>query len=222
MKRLLPLLLALVLLLAACGTVPEAAPVTEPPRDPLPEETPGPTEPPSAPPEEPLPEAEAGEDPPAPETGSAEEAAPVISKTEVTLDGLSSYLRVTLPEGWTWEQAGGKTEGTVYGLYPESDPDFRVELHFWPQSFAMCGTGVTFQDYTLPNREKATLAYEMIGEELSWILILPEAPDSFTIQFAVPHTLYEAHRAELELLLSTLQHGVLAGLTVVTPELADG
>ena len=113
-------------------------------------------------------------------------------------------------------------DGTVYGLWPEDDPDFKVELHCWPDKFAMCGTGVTFQDYMLPNGQKATLATEEIGDELNWILILPESPDAFTIQFCVKTELYEAHRAELELLLGTIRQGVRAELTVVTPELADG
>ena len=97
-----------------------------------------------------------------------------------------------------------------------------MELHFWPTKFAMCGTGVTFQDYTLPSGEKATLAYERIGEEFTWILILPEAPDSFTIQFAGPYSLYETHRQELELLLGTLQQGVKAELDVVQPSTVTG
>ena len=147
-----------------------------------------------------------------------DDGVPTIGGGTVTLDGISSYLRVDLPEGWTWAQAGGTPTGTVYGLWPEADPDFKVELHYWPEKFAMCGTGVTIQDYTLPNGEKATLAYERIGDGISWVLILPEAPDSFTIQFAVPYSLYESHRAELELLLGTIRQGVLAHPDVVTPE----
>jgi hypothetical protein len=86
----------------------------------------------------------------------------------------------------------------------------------------MCGTGVTFQDYTLPNGQKATLATEQIGEDFTWILNLPESPDSFTVQFTAPYALYEAHRAELELLLGTLQQGVLAHPDVVPVEEATG
>ena len=210
MKRLLPLILILILLLSACGSAP---------RD---EEE-----------QSPAPEAEAAEAPaPHGEGPDADElpiltddglftpddGVPTIGGGTVTLDGISSYLRVDLPEGWTWAQAGGTPTGTVYGLWPEADPDFKVELHYWPEKFAMCGTGVTIQDYTLPNGEKATLAYERIGDEISWVLILPEAPDSFTIQFAVPYSLYESHRAELELLLGTIRQGVLAHPDVVTPE----
>ncbi len=212
MKRILPLLLILVLLLAACGA--EAETEASPDPEPLlpPEDAPGAPDDHSAPNDGP------DEDELPILTGDGAVDLPATSEETVTLDGLSSYLRVTLPEGWTWAQAGGTPEGTVYGLWPEDDPDFKVELHCWPEKFAMCGTGVTFQDYTLPNGEKATLAYERIGDEISWVLILPEAPDSFTIQFAVPYSLYESHRAELELLLGTVQHGVLAGLDVVNED----
>lgn len=209
MKRMLPLLLALALLLAACGAPTDKA-QTLPPDS----------------------ETDAQEEAaPAPDDGTDEDelpilvlsnpqeaAAPTLGDRAVTLDGLDSYLRVTLPQGWAWEQAAGTVEGTVYGLYPENDPDFKVELHYWPNRFGMCGTGVTFQDYTLPDGRTATLAYEIIDESIFWTLILPESPDSFTIQFTADRALYEAHRAELELMLGTIQQGVLAGLDVVQPE----
>ena len=217
MKRLLPLILILILLLSACGSAPR----DEAEQSPAPEDETA---------EEPAPDGE-GPDPDelpiltddghfAPDDGhfTPDDGVPTLGGGTVTLDGISSYLRVDLPEGWTWAQAGGTPTGTVYGLWPEADPDFKVELHYWPEKFAMCGTGVTIQDYMLPNGEKATLAYERIDEEISWVLILPEAPDSFTIQFAVPYSLYESHRAELELLLGTIRQGVLAHPDVVTPE----
>ena len=219
MKKLLPLLLILLLLLSACG-----APAEQP--DPAPTEAPE-SEPGA--PEEPEPTTLEGMDedelPTFPAEGSAspeKEDAPALSEETVTLDGTDSYLRLTLPEGWTWAQAGGAVEGTVSGLWPEDDPDFKVELHWWPERFAMCGTGVTFQDYTLPNGQKATLATEQIGEDFTWILTLPESPDSFTIQFNAPYALYEAHRAELEQMLSTIQQGVLAHPDVVPVEEATG
>lgn len=224
MKRILPLLLAL-LLLAACGAAPEAEQVFPPESEPGAPDVPSPT-PHEGPDEDELPIL-TGEENAAPVEDEGESPSPAVPSraVTVTLDGVSSYLRVTLPEGWTWEQAGEAVDGTVYALYPEDDPEFKVELHWWPDGFGMCGTGVTFQDYTLPDGQKATLAYERIGEDFCWTLILPESPDSFTIQFNVPYALYEAHRVELEQLLGTIQLGVLAGLDgpdVVETEEATG
>ena len=212
MKKLLPLLLISALLLAACGSV---APPAQ--HDPLPVAAEQATPAPSPAEDTKTEEYELPVLGDAPLTAPREDV-PLLGEETVTLDGLDSYLRLTLPEGWAWEQAAGTVDGTVCGLWPEADPDFKVELHFWPTKFAMCGTGVTFQDYTLPSGEKASLAYERIGEEFTWILILPEAPDSFTIQFAGPYSLYETHRQELELLLSTLQQGILAHPDVVQPQ----
>ena len=218
MKRSLPLLLALVLLLCACGTAAEPAQTAAPiPTEALPAAHPQA--------EEGLDENELPIMPeqPAPATPVPAEKDPAaLSDETVTLDGTDSYLRVTLPQGWTWEQAAGVQSATVYGLWPEDDMDFRVELRFWPERFGMCGTGVSFEEYPLPNGRKATLATEQIGEDLCWTLILPESPDSFTIQFVAPQALYESHRAELELLLGSIQQGVLAHPDVVQPETVTG
>ena len=217
MKKLIPFLLILSLLLAACGGAAQPAP-----SQPEPAKTESAPASPSPSPAEETPSLEfelplIGDGPLTP-AGEL----PVLSEETVTLDGIASYLRVTLPEGWTWEQAAGTVDGTVYGLWPETDPAFKLELHYWPQRFGMCGTGVTFEDFSLPDGKTATLATEQIGEELMWTLILPESPDSFTIQFVASNALYEAHRAELELLLSTLQQGVKAQLDVVQPGTVTG
>lgn len=218
MKRTLPLLLALVLLLCACGAAAEPAQTAAPvPTETLPAAQPkaedGPDED-----ELPIMPEQPASDAPVP----AEDSPAALSDETVTLDGTDSYLRVTLPRGWTWEQAAGVQSGTVYGLWPEDDIDFRVELRFWPERFGMCGTGVTFQEYSLPNGQKANLATERIGEDFYWTLILPESPDSFTIQFTAPYALYESHRAELELLLGSIQQGVLAHPDVVQTETVTG
>ena len=218
MKRILPLLLIFLLLLSACGSNPAAEPDSAEPAD----------SDPLLAPEEASSDSEAAA---APTDGPDEDELPVLTDLDdepqaaqsgetVTLDGLSSYLRVTLPEGWVWEQAGGTAAGTVYALYPENDPAFKVEMQWWPdEGFAMCGTGITFSDYTLPDGQKATIAYEVINDSMWWTLILPEAPDSFTLQFTADTAVYEAHRAELEQLMGTIRQGILAstdGPDVVT------
>jgi len=197
MKRLIPLLLALLLLLCACGTAP----------------TP---ETPEVLPEEILPNTETDEyelpiviegDEPSPPA-----EAPVGE--DVTLDGLNSYFRLTLPQGWVWERT--EDAGTeLIVLHPADDPDFAVEMRLWPGGFGMCGTGVTFSDYLLADGRKASLAYEIIGDDMSWTLILPPSPDAFTLQFWAPKTLYEAHRAQLEEMMGTIRIGELAGLNPV-------
>ena len=225
MKRALPLLLAL-LLLAACGTAPAAEQVFPPESEPGIPDAPSPT-PHEGPDEDELPIL-TGEENAAPVEDEGESPSPAVPSraVTVTLDGVSSYLRVTLPEGWTWEQAAGAVDDTVYALYPEDDPEFKVELHLWNDGFpGLCGTGMSFSEYTLADGRKASIAYEVSGEEIWWWLILPESPDAFSIQFGVPYALYEAHRAELEQMLGTIQLGVLASLDgpdVVETEEATG
>ena len=151
MKKLIPFLLILSLLLAACGGA--AQPAQSEARPAKTESAPA-SPSPSPAEETPAQEFELpllGDEPLTP-AGEL----PALGTEIVTLDGISSYLRVTLPEGWTWEQAAGTQEGTVYALYPESDPAFKVELHYWPQRFAMCGTGVTSEDFSLPGGKTAT------------------------------------------------------------------
>ena len=165
-------------------------------------------------PQEPLPEPEESA---APLRPADEPAAP--GDRELTLDGSESYLRVTLPEGWTWEEAGGPPDARTLALRPGDGEDFTVELHWWSTPFAMCGTGVSFSDYTLPDGRRATLAIEEQESQRFWTLILPESPDSFTIQIAASPAAFEAHEQELALLLDSLRLGVLAGLHPVTEDL---
>ena len=204
MKKLIPILLAL-LLLSACGAHGTAGQ----PTDTQPPET----EAPAAP--------EATEETAAPETEipATEETTGEPVDSTVTLDGLDSYLRLTLPEGWTWVD-----EGAAYGqhsiLLKAPTGDFEIRAVYW-DVFGMCGTGVSFEDITLPNGMKATLAAEETSDMVWQTLILPPNPDQFTLQINAPQTQIDAHRAELDEILASLQIGVLAHLTPVTPSEAD-
>ncbi len=203
MKRTIPLLLAL-LLLAGCGVQPPApaesadpardtpAPAATPATDPIPDET----EQPSA------------------------AAEPVLSETEIKLDGTDSYLRLKLPEGWTWTEGEESAERRSVILQAPTDDGFRIELAWW-NFFGMCGTGVDFREVELPGGRKGTLATESGEDAVWWTLILSESPDWFTMQISAPQALIDAHRAEIDLMTANLQIGALSHLTVVAPPAAD-
>lgn len=198
MKKLIPCLLAL-LLLTGCGA-PAAAPEPETKldADPVTEET-----------------QKTEETPPTETTGTTEPGTPdgsessAPTKTEVTLDGLDSYLRMTLPEGWTWTE-GKRSEGrTSILLTAPTDDGFQVEVVRW-DSFGICGTGVEFRELELADGRKATLATEGMADMVWWTLILPAQPDQFTLQLNAPQSRIDQHQAEIDEMLDSLRIGVLA------------
>ena len=207
MKKYLPILLA-VLLLSACGAAPETAlPETTPAESATesaaPEAEAAQTETPAEPEETGAPE-ETGE-----EKTETEETAPTAEPESVTLDGVSSYLRLTLPEGWTWKEGESGLGLRSLVLSAPTDDGFQAELVLW-DFFGMCGTGVEFREIELADGMHATLATEVNGGYLWWTLILPPSPDQFTLQFGAEREVYEAHKAELDEILDSIRIGVLA------------
>lgn len=186
MKKIIPVLLAL-LLLGACARAQQ------------PETVPDPTEAPE------LTEAPA----PTADSGKTEEEMDDMNKETVTLDGRDSYLRLTLPEGWDWTEGETVEDRSSLILTPRTNDGFRVELVWWA-SFGMCGTGVDFSEYTLPDGRTATLAVDKSGDQVWWTLILPDSPDQFTIQFGAPQSVIDAHQAEIDAMLESLQLGELS------------
>ena len=186
MKKIIPVLLAL-LLLGACARAPQ------------PEAAPDPTE---------APELTAAPAPTA-DSGKTEEEMDDMNKETVTLDGRDSYLRLTLPEGWDWTEGETVEDRSSLILTPRTNDGFRVELVWWG-SFGMCGTGVDFSEYTLPDGRTATLAVDKSGDQVWWTLILPDSPDQFTIQFGAPQSVIDAHQAEIDAMLESLQLGELS------------
>ena len=186
MKKIIPILLAL-LLLGACARAPQ------------PETAPDPTE---------APELTAAPAPTA-DSGKTEEEMDDMNKETVTLDGRDSYLRLTLPEGWDWTEGETVEDRSALILTPRTNDGFRVELVWWA-SFGMCGTGVDFSEYTLPDGRTATLAVDKSGDQVWWTLILPDSPDQFTIQFGAPQSVIDAHQAEIDAMLESLQLGELS------------
>ena len=186
MKKIIPLLLAL-LLLGACARAPQ------------PETVPDPTE---------APELTAAPAPTA-DSGKTEEEMDDLNKETVPLDGRDSYLRLTLPEGWDWTEGETVEDRSSLILTPRTNDGFRVELVWWG-FFGMCGTGVDFSEYTLPDGRTATLAVDKSGDQVWWTLILPDSPDQFTIQFGAPQSVIDAHQAEIDAMLESLQLGALS------------
>ena len=88
-------------------------------------------------------------------------------------------LKLTLPEGWDWQEDPTEdgTEGILF--WDGEKPDQRFRLSAWPGGFGMCGTGVDFSEVTLPSGARLTEARE--GDR--WlILIFDGVPGSYTVQ----------------------------------------
>ena len=88
-------------------------------------------------------------------------------------------LKLTLPEGWDWQEdpAEDGTEGILF--WDGEKPDQRFRLSAWPDVFGMCGTGVDFSEVTLASGAQLTEARE--GDR--WIvLIFDGVPGSYTVR----------------------------------------
>ena len=88
-------------------------------------------------------------------------------------------LKLTLPEGWDWQEdpAEDGTEGILF--WDGEKPDQRFRLSAWPDGFGMCGTGVDFSEVTLASGAQLTEARE--GDR--WIvLIFDGVPGSYTVR----------------------------------------
>ena len=88
-------------------------------------------------------------------------------------------LKLTLPEGWDWQEDPTEdgTEGILF--WDGEKPDQRFRLSAWPDVFGMCGTGVDFSEVTLASGAKLTEARE--GDR--WIvLIFDGVPGSYTVR----------------------------------------
>lgn len=212
MKKIIPLLLALMLLCACGATVP----ADSPPEADMPEPQTS-AEKPQAEPETTAEDSQAEE---SEEEIMDQDSVKPAEAVTVTLDGVSSYLRLTLPEGWTFKAGEETKERHSLVLLPPTDDGFQLEMVRW-DFFGMCGTGVTFSDVELSGGLKATLATERNSDYVWWTLILPPSPDQFTLQFGAELDLFEAHQAELEEILSGLTIGVLAEQHSVLQPRAD-
>ena len=187
MKRIIPLLLAL-LLLCGCARAPQT------PAAPDPTETPELTEAPE----------------PSDTERTSEKEMDDMNHETVTLDGRDGYLRLTLPENWSWTEGESGEDQKSLLLCPPTNDGFQIKVSWWDDSFGMCGTGVEFSEYSLPDGRTATLAIEKSSDQVWWTLILPKSPDQFTIQICAPQSVIDAHQAEIDQMLESMQLGELS------------
>ena len=117
-------------------------------------------------------------------------------------------MRLTLPEGWDWQEdpAEDGTEGILF--WDGEKPDQRFRLSAWPVGFGMCGTGVDFSEVTLASGAQLTEA----REEDRWIiLIFDGVPGSYTVRpqgGTVNSTVWDAKwREQILTILDTAELG---------------
>ena len=117
-------------------------------------------------------------------------------------------MRLTLPEGWDWQEdpAEDGTEGILF--WDGEKPDQRFRLSAWPDGFGMCGTGVDFSEVTLASGAQLTEA----REEDRWIiLIFDGVPGSYTVRpqgGTVNSTVWDAKwREQILTILDTAELG---------------
>ena len=70
-------------------------------------------------------------------------------------------MRLELAEGWSYDIKQQDTDPNAsFGInfWPDADPSFVAQLHFNPEFYGICGTGVTFENLELKNGLRATLA----------------------------------------------------------------
>ena len=96
---------------------------------------------------------------------------PVIAKFEREVEGKQVHIQLEVPPLWQVEEQEVQTvpnsENWVScGLILRSvnDPEIAVEIMYYDYSFAMCGTGVDFEDITMNNGQPATLATEKLND----------------------------------------------------------
>lgn len=187
MKRIIPFLLAL-LLLGGCARVPQTPTAPDPTKALELTASPAPSD----------------------AERTSEKEMDDMNHETVTLDGRDSYLRLTLPENWSWTEGETVEDRSTLILTPTTNDGFQIKVSWWDDPFAMCGTGVDFSEYPLPDGRTATLAIEKGSDQVWWTLILPESPDQFTIQFCAPQSVIDAHQSEIDQILKSLQLGELS------------
>ncbi len=100
---------------------------------------------------------------------------PVLTTYEEEVEGKQVTIRLELPSLWQAEQvpySGEEYSGCGLILRSVNDLEVEVEIRYYPYSFAMCGTGVDFEDITMHNGQPATLATEKRNDGGIWVTLI--------------------------------------------------
>lgn len=118
------------------------------------------------------------------------------------VNGSASVLTLDLPTGWTWEAVDGDHAGVA--LWPEIAEDFRVTVTYWPDTFAVCGTGVTEREVHVGDDIPAVLMTEEAGGTMTWTLLL-KTDDSYVLSCIAGGARFETYSGGLNELLASLK-----------------
>ena len=125
-----------------------------------------------------------------------------VAAGPLRVNGGSTVLTLDLPDGWTWEAVDGAHDGVA--LWPEIAEDFRVTVTYWPEPFAMCGTGVTEREVHVGDELPAVLMTEEAGSTMTWTLLL-KTDDSYVLSCIAGGARFETYSGGLNELLNSLK-----------------
>ena len=121
-----------------------------------------------------------GETAASPAPAASASPSPVVSANTVSakLSREHANISLTLPDGWSYCETD---EESRLGLtfWPEADPAVTAGVWFYTESFGMCGTGVDFEEVTLPGGGKATRATSQSGSSQMYTLIYKGTAGSY-------------------------------------------
>lgn len=109
-------------------------------------------------------------------------------------------MDIYLPEDWCFEVKDPTEDSTSFGIHfwPEDDPKFEARLLFYPDLFAICGTGVTYEELQFQNGQKATLCWERMQSGDFWaVIFFSDLPGSYALQLDTTYQLWETYKDEL-------------------------
>ena len=97
---------------------------------------------------------------------------PVLATYEAEVEGKQVSISLEIPALWQVEQVaytGEEYTGCGLLLRSVNDPEVEVEVYYYPYRFAICGTGVEFEDIMLDNGRPASLATEKRNDGGIWV-----------------------------------------------------